>query len=339
MSKFICFMCKYEVKLFDHMKKHLMLKNTCYNSANNDIMSTTLDEKFVLSLMPVDKDGKHKIDKFENIKNIHLHKKELFELLNNIYTNKIKKCPCCNEDFSNYQKIKNHIIVKCFMDSKNTNSTNSTGSTCNITESQTQNTNSNNDIATNSLNNTNTHNTNTENSHNNTNTQSHNNTVNSNNVTNININYPVSFKEDWIMDHIDERIQKYISINNFMYTNLLTEILKNNLNQNIYLDKEKANDMGLVFNSEEEKYVTMKIDEIVKVVMEKLNKKLLEINYKLWQDNSTSTSATANFLKEKELSIILKYKDFIENKNETNGNVNNFLSEILDKNKEEAKKN
>ena len=61
-----------------------------------------------------------------------------------------------------------------------------------------------------------------------------------------------------------------------MYTELLEEILKNDINLNVIIDK--TNDSGMVYKNNIDKYIQMKLKDIISNTMEKLNNHLNDIN-------------------------------------------------------------
>jgi len=50
-------------------------------------------------------------------------------------------------------------------------------------------------------------------------------------------------------------------ISQFMYTELLEEILKNDINLNVIIDKEKNS--GMVYKNNIDKYIQMKLKDII----------------------------------------------------------------------------
>jgi hypothetical protein len=62
-----------------------------------------------------------------------------------------------------------------------------------------------------------------------------------------------------------------------MYTNFLKEILNNEINLNVVMDKEN-NDYCMVYKNNIEKYIQMKSKDIFENTMKKLNCQLLDIN-------------------------------------------------------------
>ena len=112
-----------------------------------------------------------------------------------------------------------------------------------------------------------------------------------------------------------------------MYTSLLEEILKNDINLNVIIDRE--NNSGMVYKNNIEQYIKMKLKDIIDNSMEKLNKHLSDI---------ISTK-----IDKYEEEFINKSKDNIENKYLTyknNENIQKIVidldSKIYEKKKEEA---
>ena len=235
---------------------------------------------------------------------------EIIEKIKFIYLNKIKICPYCNNNFPNYQKLKNHIIFKCFMDYKNNNSENFLN---------------NNHIANSIINNKCTNYTYNNNSN-----------INIQNL-NIEIKYPISFiDEEWNLDKIHNDIQKMISLNKFAYSNLLKAIMDNNINHNVYIDKEKMIEQGMVFSNKNDKFIPMSIDNIINRSMEQLNKLLLYINNKLFLDEKDYDIDINSILKSKH-KIRNKYKNFLES-NLIKEEVKMIFTEIFNDNNEVSKK-
>jgi hypothetical protein len=278
MKKYICKNCDWNTNHYSSMQKHLTIKNKCYNPNKKDNALLSLDEKFVYSMI---NDNFENIQENMNIKNIHMYINELIDKIKYIYKNKIKLCPFCNIYIQNYQKLKRHIIFYCFMNYKNS-----------IIDE-------NNNL---SLINENIYEKN----------------VVENLNESININNLLSFIDDnWILEEIDERIQKMICINKFSYSNLLKEILKNNVNQNVYIDTNKMIEQGMVYVNNYEKFIPMPLDNIIEYSMKKLKKLLLEINKKLELEYKHTFeeriyNIDINNIIESKNYIKLKYYKFIE---------------------------
>lgn len=91
-----------------------------------------------------------------------------------------------------------------------------------------------------------------------------------------------------------------------MYTNLLEEILKNEINLNVIIDND--NDSGMVYKNDIEKYIQMKSKDIVDNTMKKLSDHLIEIN----KANKKSLEDIVKISKNK---IVKKYEDYEQNDN------------------------
>lgn len=90
-------------------------------------------------------------------------------------------------------------------------------------------------------------------------------------------------------------------ISQFMYTELLEEILKNNINLNVIIDKD--NDSGMVYKNNIDKYIQMKLKNIISNTMDKLNNHLNDIN----KDDNRSFHDIIKFSRQ---MINKKYNDY-----------------------------
>jgi hypothetical protein len=318
MKKFICKNCNWTTDHFSRMQKHLIIKNKCLNLNKKDNALLDLDEKFVFSIIPHNEDGTQDLYDNKNIKNIHFHINELIDKIIFIYKNKIKVCPYCNTDYKNYTKLRNHIILTCFITSKDNNKNK-------------------NEININNINSTCTINNNTNNNTNNINIEN----INAN--INIEIKYPISFTEgDWTLEKIDDRIQKMLSINKFAYSNLLKEILKNNLNQNVYIDKDKMSEQGMVFINKQDKFIPMSMDNIINCSMAQLNKLLLYINTELQSEYKNNFeereyNIDINNMIESNNYIKKKYDNYLKS-NKIKDEIKLLFTEIFNNNNDVSKK-
>ena len=120
---------------------------------------------------------------------------------------------------------------------------------------------------------------------------------------------------------------------NYIYTELLKEILKNEINNNVYIDKEKTGKIGFVFEDENKKYVQYNIENIIDQTMIKLNKSLSCIINKLRCDPSINQNCAVS----SENEIRSKYNKYKNNFNEKKNDIIDIMSDIFDKNKEKAK--
>jgi len=337
MSYYKCRKCGYEKNLFRDMKNHININKSCIKDFS--CMDLSNDEILIMTLMPCVK-GMQNFD-FEKIKNYcntHKNKNILLELLFDIDKTKIKKCLYCNKDFSKIKELKYHIIMECF-ENEMSNKKNINVENLNI----------NNNIANENIaneNNTNENNTNENNTNENSinlsiNTFNNINTINSgntiNNINNVNIilnlnnTKPVPFDDNWSLSNLNNKDKANIMISKYMYSLLLTEILDNNNNLNVIIDKEK--DFGIVYKNDLEKYIKMEIKQIISNSMEKLQKNLLIINKDL-KDNG---NYDGDYLSTKDKDIKNKYNVFKHNFN-TSEIVNECLTNIFDKKKDLSKK-
>ena len=110
-----------------------------------------------------------------------------------------------------------------------------------------------------------------------------------------------------------------------MYTGLLEEILKNEINLNVIIDKN--NDSGVVYKNDIDKYIKMKSNDIVDNTMKKLKKHLLDINKDC---KEVCLTECLDFSKK---IIENKHIDY-ENNININNSVKNCISNIFCKKKE-----
>jgi len=79
-----------------------------------------------------------------------------------------------------------------------------------------------------------------------------------------------------IFQKINNYERRGLMVSQFMYTELLQEILKNDINLNVIIDKEKES--GMVYKNNIDQYIQMKMKDIVDKTMTKLNVHLKDIN-------------------------------------------------------------
>lgn len=263
MSKnYKCSICDFTTIYYNDIKRHINRINKCSKNHNNDNKIIYSDDQlFVLSLIPYD-NNVHNVTKEEitHLKNSRIligNKDELFNNIDDIVKNKLKTCKYCNLKFNKINDLKKHIVVNCFFENlkKNNNEQNPNKNLI--------------------INSNNTEQSNNENSFN---TNNYNQCNVSNNIININleIKSPVPFDQNWDISKINDKTKRGIIVSNIMYTSLLEEILKNEINLNIIMDNES--DSGMVYKNDIVKYVEMKSKDIVEKTMEKLNNQLLDIN-------------------------------------------------------------
>jgi hypothetical protein len=326
MTYYKCRKCGYEKNLFRDMKNHININKSCIKDFS--CMDLSNDEILIMTLMPYS-NGVQNFDfeKIKNYNNTYKNKNILLELLFDIDKTKIKKCLYCNKDFSKIKELKYHIIMDCFENEM-----------CNKKNINVENLNINNNTNENNANENNENNANininTCNTINNINSGTINNINNINNVNiilNINNIKPVPFDDNWTLSNLNNKDKANIMISKYMYSLLLTEILENNNNLNVIIDKEK--DFGIVYKNDLEKYIKMEIKQIISNSMEKLQKNLLIINNDL-KDNGTYDE---NYLSTKDKDIKHKFNVF-KYDFKTSEIVNKCMTDIFDKKKDLSKK-
>lgn len=327
-TKYKCIKCgNFETCIFSYMKKHIDRKNSCIKLPECMILSD--DQILVSTLIPycnnIQQITNNDILHLENSNIIYKNKNELFNEIDRIEKNKIKCCKYCNEEFSLIFLLKKHIIIKCFyMELLNrkknleNNSTEFASSSSSFGKNVEENTNFNNGIQNSIYNNC-------ENI-NNTNIQTLNN--NNNNISFfIGVNNPVPFDDEWDLSKIDESKKAKIFISQTMYTNFLKEILNNEINLNVVMDKEN-NDYCMVYKNNIDKYIQMKSKDIVEDTMKKLNCQLLYIN-------KNDTNSFDEIIEFSRRMINKKYIDYQKNENIHKG-VDNLICSIYDNKRSDA---
>ena len=309
--------CKFETCFFNDMKKHYTRKYLC-SSAQSSILYSC-DQLLCLSLIPYN-DNIHKIElsEVEHLKKSNIldkNKTELFEELKIIEKNNIKICKHCNKDFYLITDLKKHFIIECFYNNIKNKEIEKLKKLNNIdVNTQCNNVYNNPDI--NTLNNT-----------------TNNNTTNNNN-NNINIiidplktkNTPIPFDEEWDISKISKGDKTSLIVSQFMYTELLEEILKNDINLNVIIDKD--NDSAMVYKNNVDKYIQMKLKDIISNTMDKLNVHLNDIN-------KNDTRSFHDIIKFSRQMINKKYNDF-KNSEEIQKGVKKCMSTIYDNKKDNA---
>lgn len=314
MVNYLCKRCNYKTNKFCDIKKHIYKAKICDKDPR--LYAYSNDQLFIASLLPCDEDTIFDINNFKNIKNLLKNKEILFSILYEIDKKKNKICKYCSEEFNKVQDLKNHIIIQCFpneimkmneIESKEFILKNS----CDNTEHS---------------HNTTTTTTTTENSHNVT--------LNLTNNITLNITRPVGFNEDWDLSKINKSDKELLLFSKIMYTKLLEQIMENELNLNVIIDKET--NTGIVYSKDKENdktsdYIKMDFEDIVKKSMEKLNKNLIDI----LNDAKSSDIYENDFLNKSENNINVKLKNFLKNK-DTQDKVEDYMTKVFESKKESA---
>ena len=142
-----------------------------------------------------------------------------------------------------------------------------------------------------------------------------------------NIKNPIPFDSEWNLSHIDKNIKERISFTKRAYTKLLEEILKNEINLNVIIDKN--NNSGIVYKNNFVQYVQMEIKDIIDNTMDKLNKHLLDINIDINDDIMNEIIYDSKNI------INYKYNNY-KNNEDIKKNVINLISNIFEEKKENA---
>ena len=141
---------------------------------------------------------------------------------------------------------------------------------------------------------------------------SSNNIINSyNNITNnITVNIApinlIPFNEDWNLSNINTDKKHLLLFSKIMYTKLLKEILENEINLNVIINKETNSGLVYSINNMKKEYINMDLETIVKKSMDKLNKHLNDISNDVTK-YYTDIIQNADIVND-------KYKTFNENK-------------------------
>ena len=163
-----------------------------------------------------------------------------------------------------------------------------------------------------------------------------NNTPNIINITNNNVNItniyyngkaPIPFDNKWDISHIAKFIQNEIIFSNFMYSELLKEIINNNFNLNVIIDKNTDSDM--VYKNDSEKYIHMKSKDIVDNTMDKLKNHLLDIN------NNAKDKLLLECLNISKKIIESKYENY-KNNETLQKSIKDLIATIYETHKEKA---
>lgn len=128
--------------------------------------------------------------------------------------------------------------------------------------------------------------TNSSNNNNNNNstatlTDSANNNTIDNSINNINITIVNSFDEAWSTSHIDAKTKVLLLLNQCKFTATLENILENEVNLNVLIDKKSEN--GIIYENNTMKNTTVK--DIVSRTMEKIYKHLTDFKMDAYTHN------------------------------------------------------
>jgi hypothetical protein len=276
------------------LKRHLSKKTLC--DKDNSLLTTISDDQILLiSLLPSDKNiniiNNEDMNLLNNSDLLWNNRIKLFEIFNEI--DRTKKCTYCNSTFDSMINLRKHIITKCFYNELSNNNKSINNSNENTLKS----------VYNNSFINLN-------------------NNIVKDNTFNIyldvdKINKPIPFDDAWDISKINVDVISGIITSKYMYTKFLKEILQNEINLNVIMDKDSKT--GLVYKDEINKYIKMKSSEIVDNTMEKLKDQLLSLN----EVNNTLFDEIKDFSR---IMITKKYIDYVKNNNNIKSNVNNLVN-------------
>ena len=246
-SCYTCKRCLYKTSHFNDIKRHLAKTKKCSKVLNAYYQSD--DQLLIMSLLSED----IKPDSLEQYKDsniLYTNIIELVSVIDSIDKHKLKKCIYCNNEFSKICDLRQHVLLSCFYNKKMKEIQN--------TEKLV------------SIDGTN----NANHSHNNNNT-----TTNNNINIYLEIKTPVPFDEQWDISNINKHTQTDLIFSKSMFTNLLSEILQNEINLNVIIDDAESVS-GIVYKNDIEKYIQMKSKDIVNNTMDKLKHQLIDFNKK-----------------------------------------------------------
>ncbi len=287
-----CARCvNFESSSFRDIKKHIFRKIPC--KKNNKTLFWSDDQIIVLSMLPNLEDASYNIQHLDNSNIITDNSTELLQEIENIEKNKIKCCKYCNESFNLIIDLKKHVILTCFFDMLNKRKAllnSNTTINCNNYNQCTIN--------------------------------------NNNNIINIKleIKSPVPFDDDWNTSHISNTHKERLTTSKYMYSKLLEEILKNEINLNVIIDSKK--DSGMVYKNDIDKYIQMKSKDIVEKTMQKLNSHLIQFNK---DDKESLDESVTHSIR----MINKKHIDF-QKSNEIQNNVGNLICSIYENKRNDA---
>lgn len=151
-----------------------------------------------------------------------------------------------------------------------------------------------------------------------------------NNITNKILK---SFDEEWSIEHIDDYLKLYILLSQTKYTDFLKEIMKNDENLNIIVEKD--NDYGLVYKKEYNNYIKIKLKEILEKIMIKINNQLQKIFNEYIDERYNIEKNVLNILKDEKKNNNEKLVDYL-NDNTLKKIVDILLLDILNNIKDDA---
>ena len=301
MSNYSCNICdEYKTLRIGDMSRHLLKKKKCMSSLRSYNFSK--DQLLVLCLTcNTEKENiKNEIEHLTKSSIMFNNRPNLIALIQTTYKDKLRECPLCNEEYDKFNDLKKHILLECYLDNLKKNEEEKKSVEININS----------------------------NNINQTINQPVNNIINNitNNITNIyiDIKNPLPFDEEWNVSNVN--VEKFI-FKNHMYSSLLSEILNNEINLNVIIEKD--NESGLVYKNDIDKYIKMKSQDIVDKTMLKLKKHLLDINTNISDDYVVDVILSSKH------NINKKY-DAYNNNNSIKEKVSGIIKDIYDTKRDKA---
>lgn len=301
MNKFSCKICDdFSTNHYYDIIRHLTKKKSCMRSIKSHDYSN--DQLLVLTLL--NNELKLNLDHLDKSNILFDNKTTLLSLVKTIDKNKLKKCTLCNLEYTKICDLRYHLISNCLYYNLKKNIPDDSDNKINI--------NINNSIDSNNVINNITHNN-----------------ITNNITTNIylDIKNPVPFDENWDVTKIDDIFKESLIFSKFMYTRLLLEILKNEINLNVII--EENNDSGIVYKNDIDKYIKMKSEDIVDKTIQKLKEQLLDIN------DRCANNCVDDCLKSSKINIIKKYENYVD-KIEIKDKVSQLIKDIYNTKKDDA---
>jgi hypothetical protein len=233
---------------------------------------------------------------------------EFIKELKTSYKEKRRSCNYCNSVFNKYKDLEYHLLECIYIPDKDSENKLiiDNSETNNIDNSITNNTNNTDNSITNSI----------------------------NNNININVTIPekklVSFDDKWDTGHIDRNTKTLLFMSTLKYTKTLEYILRNDLNNNVLLDKDS--NTGIIYKCVEtnESFEKMKIEDIVDTSMIKLYNHLKDFYEELVEKNGEEYAIDEDMI---EVSLKVaenKFNDYNNNK-KTKEIVSQIVSTIYNK--------
>ena len=309
MPNYKCYRCNYTCDIKSHIYNHFVKKNKCFENINS--IKYTNDQIIKYSLCK-NKDNYEKFVNKTSKYNVSKTTSEFIEELKITYKNKIKTCKFCNQTFQKYADLEYHLF-ECIeiIDDNNTNN--------NIN---------------NTINNNEQNNVNANNIYNNCNV----NNVNNVNNYNININYNnklISFDDEWSTEHLTFEQKMGLFLSHYKITKTLESILENDINRNVFLNDN--NKTCIIYKGDEKnQFDTIKSDEIFKKSINKLYKHLRDFEDEIKETNYKKYVLPDKWINESSKMLEHKINDY-KNNNNTKESVNNLISDIFNKHKDDIK--